>query len=479
MSTYWKSQPFRIVDTTWLHMALSPTQTQVGGIVILQESLSLDQLKALVRSRLLGMDRFRQRVRRPGPWPLFPMWEEDPDFDINAHVHAMSLSAPADWAKLRGLFEDLIGVPLYPYSPLWQMVLVENYAQGSALIIRFEHAIADGDAAMHILDVLSDAEPEVPDHEAAPPPRHSTFLGTIQLAFDLGEWAASLPAGALKRIRTPRQLAQHGIGSLKAFNKLVFSPPDPQTVLRGQRSNAHRMAVSEPIALADIKATGKPLGATVNDVLLSAVCGGFRHYMQKRSEAVDDVAVRGIVPVSLRTRAEAVVLGNGFGLDFLPLPVDIADPVERLRVLKGRMDAIKDSPEAEVSYAIMHLLGVLPRSMQHLAVRFFSMKGSATMTNVAGPQQTRYLAGSRIERIMFCVPHPGEVAIGMSIMSYDGTVLVTLDTDASIIPQPQEIIDGFESDLAELRQRAEQLKPVEPGVSNDGRQPVLASAPAK
>jgi WS/DGAT/MGAT family acyltransferase len=373
------------------------------------------------------------------------------------------------------VFEDLMGMPLHPSKPLWQMHLVEHYGQGSALILRLEHAVADGDAMMHILDVISDPDPSRPWSEPAPAPPRSMFLGTVEALFGLGDRALSLPAEIFHRARSPRRLAREGVRVARAFGKVVFCLPDPQTILRGKRSTAHRLAVSEPIPLSEVKAIGKPLGATVNDVILSAVAGGLRRYMRIRGQGVDDFSIRGIVPVSLRTRAEAANLGNGFGLVFLSLPIDIGDPEERLRELKGRMDEIKQSPEAQVSYAILHLFGVLPRSTQNLGVRFFTTKVTATMTNVAGPRETRYLASSRIDRILFSVPHPGDIAIGMSIMSYDGTVLVTLDTDAQLIPNPEDIIIGFQADLEVLRRRAVEVGRRTAEAASDGQQP----APAK
>lgn len=440
-----------LLDTAWLHMGTTPTQTPVGGIVLFADPVSIDELKQVVRARLLRLARFRRLAREPISWPLRPVWEEDPRFDLDAHVQAVTLPSPGDWQALKAFYEALMGVPLHPEKPLWQMHLVEQYGAGSALIIRFEHAVADGDAAMHILNRISDLRPGKPVLEPTSPQEQNAFLGAIASTYAWAGKAQSLPAILLFRDWSPRNLTRQGAAALRAFNKLVFGRPDPQTVLRGKRSTAHRLAVSEPISLHDVKAMGAPVSATVNDVILSAVAGGLRSYMADRGDPVDDLCVQGMVPVSLRSKADATNLGNGFGLDFLPLPLEIADPVERLREVKGRMDAIKDSPEAQVSYAVLHLLGGLPRRIQCLAVRFFTMKASASMTNVAGPAETRYLAGSRIEQIMFGVPHPGDLPLGMSIMSYDGTVLVVIDSDAGLIPNPEAIIAGFEADLTALR----------------------------
>ena len=455
---YSKRTRFRFVDTTWLHMGTTPTQTTIGGLLLLDEPLTLAQLKTLVRARLLRFRKFRQRVREPNVWFFGPTWEDDPLFDIDTHVHSSSLDDPESWASLRAFFEDLMGIPLDPTQPLWQIHLVEKYGQGSALIIHLEHAVADGVALMHVLDTISDLSPTTDGFEPAPESDDSRLMAAFDTMFSMGEVAVktlqALPAEGIRQARNPRQLGEQGVAAAKALGKLVFASPDPQTILRGKCSTAHRVAFSEPLALNEVKAVGKALGGTINDVILSAVAGGFRRYLMARGEFVQGLEFRGIVPVNLRSSPHSPDLGNEFGIAFLSLPVGTADPVARLQELKGRMDGIKETPEAWVSYAILQSLGMMPRSIEQILVKFFCMKATTTMTNVAGPAETRYLAGSRIDRIMFSVPHPAGAATGMSIMSYDGTIMVTIDTDAHIIPHPDDIIEGFHAEYALLQESA-------------------------
>ena len=56
----------------------------------------------------------------------------------------------------------LISLPLDPSRPLWQLVYLENYYQGSALIGRLHHCIADGIALMQVLLSLADDSPDTP-----------------------------------------------------------------------------------------------------------------------------------------------------------------------------------------------------------------------------------------------------------------------------------------------------------------------------
>lgn len=108
-----------------------------------------------------------------------------------------------------------------------------------------------------------------------------------------------------------------------------------------------------------------------------------------------------------------------------------------------------------MSFGVLNGLGLVPRRLEQWGVRFFGAKATAAMTYVRGPDHIRYLAGRRIARVLFAVPHPGDIAIGMSIMSYAGDVCVTLNTAAAVISHPQDIITGFHADFDQLRTHTE------------------------
>jgi hypothetical protein len=72
------------------------------------------------------------------------------------------------------------------------------------------------------------------------------------------------------------------------------------------------------------------------------------------------------------------------------------------------------------------------------------------MTNVPGPRQPLYLAGRRIEEIMFWVPQSGNIGMGVSILSYNGGVQFGLITDARMVPDPERIIARFRTEFDKL-----------------------------
>jgi WS/DGAT/MGAT family acyltransferase len=211
-----------------------------------------------------------------------------------------------------------------------------------------------------------------------------------------------------------------------------------------------RVAWSNNIALADAKTVTKALCAKVNDVMLSALAGALRDYLIEREAEVSDLEIRAVIPVDLRPPQRGIELGNAFGLVFLALPLSIADPVERLRETKKRMDAIKQSIEAVTFYSLLNIFGVTPRQVEEQGLNIFGSRATAVVTNVRGPAQALYIAGSKIENIMGWVPQAGHLGLGVSIFSYDSKVSVGVISDAGLVPHPEQITARFRAKFDEL-----------------------------
>jgi hypothetical protein len=193
------------------------------------------------------------------------------------------------------------------------------------------------------------------------------------------------------------------------------------------------------------------MSSTVNDVMLAAVSGALHRYMVQAGEWVDPrLSIRAMVPVSIRRPHEMDQINNRFGLVLLSLPVGIEDPLERLLVLKRRMDAIKGTPEAAVAFGILSIMGMTPIQIERLVLDFFAAKSTAVMTNVRGPGEVLYYAGARMRQMVFWVPTPGHLGLGLSIYSYAGEVSVGFATDACLVPDPEKLVDGLEAELAEM-----------------------------
>jgi diacylglycerol O-acyltransferase / wax synthase len=470
-------EPLSGVDYAWLRMDEPANLMQINGVLVLDQPVDRDRVKAIVRRRLLPIPRFRQRVVA-GDRGL-PRWEEDPTLDLDRHVLAVPLPAGADDRALAEEVGRLMSTPLAPDRPLWEFRLFQPYRGGCAVLARIHHVIGDGVALMLVLLSLTDLEPGgpptvEPQPDEQPPPElagapepeganpftdlfHHPLrdLARIRaLADEVSPELMRLLHAPVEALRRARLLA--GFGSVGAFGRLLARPPDPRTPFKGPLGVPKRVAWSRRLPLAEVKEIGRALGGTVNDVLVAATAGGLRRYLERRAEPPRRLDVRAAMPVNLRPLGKMAQLGNHFGLVFLSLPLGIRDPLARLAALRRRSWSLRRSTEPAVVYAILRALGRVPMAVQRLVVKVFATKATLVMTNVPGPRRTLYLAGKPIRDIFFWVPQSGRVGLGVSIFSYDGTVRLGVGTDAGLVPDPEAIVDGFHDELAELQRLARQ-----------------------
>jgi diacylglycerol O-acyltransferase len=465
-------KPFSNADKAWLRMEDPTNLMMITGVLVFGGPIDYERLRATLEHRLMRLDRFRSRVGKPLLPNSRPYWQGDPEFDMDYHLQRLVLPPPGDQAALQEVVSLLASTQLDPSKPLWRLHLIEDFGDGCAIICRLHHSIGDGVALVHVLLSLTDTEADAPWPVVAPElpqrrrrsgsgawlrPAHSLLTNTgraTRAMLHQGQEAVTHPSRVI-------DLAQLGADGALALGKLIFRWPDPKTIFKGKLGIPKRAAWSAPIPLQDVKSVGKELGGTVNDVLLTAMTGGLRRYLQEQGGPVRDLNIRAIVPVNLRPPGEEFELGNRFGLVFLSLPVGLAEPIDRLHELRRRMDGLKGSLEAPVAFGIVNAMGASPAPVQDIVVDIFGTKGTAVMTNVMGPKEKLYLAGAPLEALMFWVPQSGRLGMGVSILSYDGQVWLGVMTDEGLVSDPEEIIAGFQAEFDELLAAAQEPEEIE------------------
>jgi diacylglycerol O-acyltransferase / wax synthase len=432
----------------------------INGVLVLGRPIELERLREVIAKRLLAIPRFRNRVVVPKSGK--PYWEPDTAFDIANHVPRTVLPDPGGDAELRAAVEAVISNQFDFDHPPWSFRLIDNYRGGSVVLGRLHHCLGDGVALMLVLlsltDLTPDADPTVrnPFLSLYSPPDEE---GRLDLA-TIRALAEEIMPDGMRLLLHPAEAFRSVKGWLKGpvatghLGRLVLRRRDPRTVFKGPLGVPKRVAWSESLPLEEVKAVGKALGGTVNDVLNSAMAGGLRRYLQRYGEPPHDLNFRAAMPVNLRTMENMNELGNRFGLIFLSLPVGIADPVKRLAELSRRARSLKRSLEPIVVFRILDALGIVPREIQKLVVKIFATKATAVMTNVPGPRQTLYLAGRPIQDIFFWVPQAGRVGMGISICSYAGGVRMGVGTDAGLVPDPENVVAGFHEEFEAMRRLA-------------------------
>jgi diacylglycerol O-acyltransferase len=332
-------------------------------------------------------------------------------------------------------------------------------------VARIHHCIADGIALVRVMLSLTDDAPDAPigraPNRTRRRPDKDHAAGTLELLVQpvagALRGAVRLSGEAVEKylalLRDPGHVIDYARAAAQVTEDvaaLATMADDSRTRFKGRPRRQKRVAWSEPLPLNEVKAVGKALACSVNDVLLASVAGSLGAYLSACGDPVTGVEVRAMVPVNLRRPGSDEQLGNRFGLVPLLLPVGLANPFERVYTVRARMEALKGSYVAPISLALLEVMGLLPRPVQQEVLDLLANKATAVMTNVPGPQQPLYLAGRRLAEIMFWVPQSGNIGMGVSILSYNGGVQFGLITDAGLVPDPERIITRFRSEFDKL-----------------------------
>ncbi|MDY7103720.1 MAG: wax ester/triacylglycerol synthase family O-acyltransferase [Actinomycetota bacterium] len=451
------------LDSSFLHLEDDITHMHIGSCWILAgPPPPYEDVLALVESKLDRMPRYRQRVRfvpgAVGP----PVWVDDPHFNLSYHLRHSALPPPGGRDELSALMGRLMSQPLDRARPLWELWMVESLEGGRwALITKVHHCMVDGVAGIDLATALLDADPEAPLPTIEPwqPDREPTDVELF--ASSLG--AAFGDPGALLRTvrRGPRRLFRETVDTLTGLGSMGRRlTPTATSSIEGP-IGPHRRWTWAETTLDDIGDIRRALGGTVNDVVLTAVAGGFRRLLVSRGEPVDGETVRTLVPVSLRPPDDHSG-GNRVGSIIAELPVGIEDPVERLDAVRHQLDQLKADHQVDASQLLVGLAEMTPpmlwaRSLEQTtaAQRFAPQQSVHTVTtNVPGPRVPLYAVGRELEAYLPYVPIGQGARIGVAILSYRRNMALGLTGDWETTADIDLLRVGIEAELAILHTRA-------------------------
>lgn len=439
------------VDTIWLNMDRPDNLMVIESVMTLDGPMDWDRFRTILMRRVV--DRYPVFRQRPvASWIPFgmPHWEDDPDFDLERHLHPAVLDAPGDDTTLQAYVNRFVSAPLPRDKPLWEMHLIDGYDGGSAVYSRLHHSLADGIALVRVLLSMSDA---APDDDLVEPAEDGHRRGRLEAAVHLAEVTGStlrdLPALLDPRHLTDALTLSRQTAGISAKLLLTRNPDSP---VKGHIDVEKRVIWSSPFPLDDVLEAGHRTGTTVNDVLVAALAGALSAYiLRHHGERVD---IPTMIPVNVRPIDEPLPreLGNRFALVLFLLPSGLGTPFERLAETKRRMDAIKDSPEAVMTFGLIRGIGRTGKEIERFLVDFFANKATGVTTNVPGPREPRYVAGQRIRWTLGWAPESGQQTLGTSIFSYDGDVLVGFKVDVHQLPHPEELLADFRTEVDTLLQ---------------------------
>ncbi len=449
---------FSSADAAWLHMDRPTNLMVINTVLLFDEPVDWERVKQITQRRLIDRyPKFHQRVVESRLPLRPPKWEDDPDFALEHHMHHIALPAPGDIATLQELVSDLMTMPLDRARPLWHTYMIDGLGDGAAMISRMHHCIADGIALARVMLSLTDSDPDsgiepadARDYEASSGVIDSLIGPATRAAIGVG----SSTIRQLGSIVTSPSHATRVAGAVgrdaATLGRLLLTPSDAATAFKGDPGISRKVAWTQPLSLPEIKRIAHTHEATVNDVVLTAVTGAMRHYLQDHDSPVGEI--QAMVPFNLRPLDKPLPakLGNKFGLVFLPLPVGTSGSYRRLLEVHERMQQIKNGRDAPVSYGLLSVTGLTPEPLERRIIDLFTAKGTAVMTNVPGPREPVYVAGTPVRSVLVWAPTSGHIGMSVSIFSYRDEVTVGLMVDAALIPDPDRFVAQLEHELAAL-----------------------------
>ena len=485
-------QRLGVQDALWLEMDKPGNLMVVDSLFWTATPIDWDRYREVVKERL--WDRypvFRSVVVRgeDGAW----YWEERPEADLDARYEHVVLPEPGGDAELQQLISSRRTAPLDRSEPLWCSVLVDGFHGGSAVLMRSHHAIADGIRMVQLALSIFDASPDGAGVDVATAAGHpaarasasttvddeaaderssltsqllSQATGMASTSLHLARSAVTNPVGAAHtavslseslvgavgtraRSMTGRGPAGRAPflaavpGDVDTARKLIIGTRNDTTSWTGTVGDQKAIAWSPPLSLDEVKAVAHAHDATVNDVLVTCVAESLRAYLHRHHSVCHSVTWD--VPVNLLPFDPAlpVVLGNGFALVQLELPTNIDDPVRTLEVVRRRMGRIKNGHEAAVDFGVQAAISRMSRRLYRATVDLIANRAIGVLTNVPGPQVTLYAAGEKVEGMMGWAPLTADQVMSFTIYSYDNKVTVGIAADAHLVPDHEQIVDGF------------------------------------
>jgi len=449
--------------------------TAPGGKVEFEDVLTY------ISDRLHLSSSFRERLVRVPLGLDRPLWINDADFDLEYHVRELALPAPGDWRQLTTQIARIGARPLDLSRPPWELYIIHGIdsapriPEGSfAMMLKLHHAAVDGVAGAELVTALmqptakSTIEPVVDDWKPEKKPSGmemltrggaQTVLRPVKSARLILRTVGGVP-GAMKGFARPQKEAPKlGSSAATRFNKMV-SP--------------HRVWDLVHFDLADVKAVKNAVpGATVNDVAVTVVAGAIRRYLDANGE-LPESTLNAIMPISTRPTATQKSApgaphgisgggggGNRFVMTMIPVATEVADPLERIMLVKRSTAKAKDygTGMLDLVQTVELIPGALVGSVQRALTRTIAARGRATgahvvVTNVPGPRVPMYFAGAKCAAYSGMAPIADGVGLIVAIGGYCDDFSITFTCDRDMMPDPEFFADCLRAEYDALRAAA-------------------------
>ncbi|MGB9308256.1 MAG: wax ester/triacylglycerol synthase family O-acyltransferase [Mycobacterium sp.] len=461
------------LDTLFVSMDTPRWPLHGGGVLVLDPKTSphpvtFEMVKQHLENQLPAMPPLRRRLIRTPFGLTEPVWAEDPDFNIDRHVHRIAIPKPGSAAELRELVAQLGDPPLDETRPLWDVWFIERLKHGRiALFIKMHHAYVDGMGGLDMLSHLMTTSPHMA-HEVPP-----------------DDWKADrIPTGPEMLLRAvpnmvtrPLRAARAGTGLARA----VGPGPLVSLLRRGKKQNEPAKTTGAPFKcphvffseispgqirramgwvaapMDDIATVRDAFGVKFNDVALAMVTGSLRNYLLERG-GLPDEPLTAVNPVNMRHETDEHAVENRFSLLTPLLPTHIADPVERLEDISIAMGKAKSGLQHSGTNPVENLFDLVTPGTLELVMHALTRNlvpelppvFNLCVTNIATSKEPRFICGARIEEFYIMMMQALGVGPVCAVITYAGKAFFSFTTNRELVPDPQRLADGLLEELGVL-----------------------------
>lgn len=483
------------LDASFLYLETGSQFGHVSGLGVFKRPdvpgwSAYEAVKAKLTRRLPDLEPFRRRLVEV-PFGLdHPYWIEDPDFDIEFHVRESAVPAPGTPEQLAALTARLIARPLDRNHPLWECYVIDGIEDDCfGVLTKIHHATVDGAAGAELMTIFYDYEPggvDVAERIGLPPGER--VPSPAQMISKVVAGSVGKPGKFVRlQIRTLRAVGEmtrnRGLTGLAGLLRTIPNPVGAQLAARVRRNDdgltalpesaapatpfngaitPHRRVALRSVPLERVKAIKSATGSTVNDVVMAACAGGLRRYLLKHGVLPDRPLVA-MVPVSIRTGAEADPWTNRVSGIFPVMPTTADDPMDRLRQMQQVMNEAKDRFTLLPATVLVDYAEFAPPALAMRAARVagrlriadrFHPPVNLVVSNVPGPRRKLYLDQAEMVQYYPVSTIVDGVGLNITVQSYCDTMDFTLVACRELVPDLDDLADMVIDEFSELAQAA-------------------------
>jgi WS/DGAT/MGAT family acyltransferase len=456
----------------WLAEANPHLRSTTTSVLALDSPPDWGRLMAGHEWTTRAAPRLRQRVMEPALGLDMPVWVDDPEFLLDYHLRRVRLPEPGTERQLLDLAQTLAMTPFDRFRPPWEATLVEGLESGgAAYILKLHHVFSDGIGIMQFLNAALNASRDgrdLPILKPARRPRATTSLELaakgmlhrfLELPHDTSCSLSTLLETVAEWLRKPEALREV-CDYLASAKRMLATKPATGSPILHKRSLGIRFDAFQ-VPLADLKVAAKSVGASLNDLFLAGLMGGFRLYHERMGVKLERMPIG--FPISLRTESDTAG-GNKFAGVRYPAPINERNPLKRIEHIQNFVRNARTEPALDIVLKLAPVMVRLPTPALTTIAANMTAAQDAQISNIAGIATPIHMAGSQVTHLWPFAPTAG-CGMMIAMVSHNGRCCIGINSDRAAVTEPELLAECLRDGLEEMLALRKPLTLVSPSDS--------------